>query len=280
MSRSIRVLRHPYGRNWSGVTGDRRHDGQFEKTDVRIRSPDGAKRNPRAVVANRWIPEAALRAFSGLRSLRSLIGGFVASTRRHSDRVVAVSMTAGALLLLVCGWLAGRHATGFAVGIGGPSRDMMIKKAAPKGATGRVYGTVYSGLDVGFAISPDPVLGVHGCRLERRYAGRRGGGGAWGGAAYDLSALEVATTQDGCRIGLKLEVDVFCLSWRCVRAHGRSTGGGDSVEPAALPERRAGCGLSGRCAHGCSAGEAAQIRRPERHSVSSILRRRFGIGRV
>jgi MFS transporter, FSR family, fosmidomycin resistance protein len=31
---------------------------------------------------------------------------------------------------------------------------MMIRKAAPKGATGRVYGLVYSGLDVGFAISP------------------------------------------------------------------------------------------------------------------------------
>ena len=45
-------------------------------------------------------------------------------------------------------------ATGFAVGVGGPSRDMMIKRATPKGATGRVYGTVYSGLDVGFAVSP------------------------------------------------------------------------------------------------------------------------------
>jgi MFS family permease len=30
----------------------------------------------------------------------------------------------------------------------------MIKKATPKGATGRVYGLVYSGLDTGFAISP------------------------------------------------------------------------------------------------------------------------------
>jgi FSR family fosmidomycin resistance protein-like MFS transporter len=46
-----------------------------------------------------------------------------------------------------------------AVGIGGPSRDMMIKKATPKGATGRVYGLVYSGLDAGFAISP-VVFGV------------------------------------------------------------------------------------------------------------------------
>lgn len=95
-----------------------------------------------------------------------LVGGFVAaygqSLRWSSDRVVAVSMTAGSLLLLLCatGWLGASGtmvalaATGFAVGVGGPSRDMMIKKATPKGATGRVYGTVYAGLDVGFALSP------------------------------------------------------------------------------------------------------------------------------
>ncbi len=90
------------------------------------------------------------------------VGGFVAATSRHSDRVVAMAMTAGALLLLLCatGWLGATGtmvilaATGFAIGVGGPSRDMMIKKATPKGATGRVYGTVYSGLDVGFALSP------------------------------------------------------------------------------------------------------------------------------
>ena len=94
------------------------------------------------------------------------VGGFVATWGQHrhwsSDRVVAFSMTGGALLLLVCatGWLGatgtmvGLAITGFAVGVGGPSRDMMIKKATPKGATGRVYGTVYSGLDTGFAVSP------------------------------------------------------------------------------------------------------------------------------
>lgn len=95
-------------------------------------------------------------------ALGMFVGGFVAATSKHSDRVVAWAMTAGALLLLVCatGWLNGTGtmvvlaATGFAVGVGGPSRDMMIKKATPKGATGRVYGTVYSGLDVGFAVSP------------------------------------------------------------------------------------------------------------------------------
>ena len=95
-------------------------------------------------------------------ALGMFVGGFVAATSRHSDRVVAWAMTAGAALLLLCatGWLGGSGtmavlaATGFAVGVGGPSRDMMIKKATPKGATGRVYGTVYSGLDVGFAVSP------------------------------------------------------------------------------------------------------------------------------
>ena len=99
-------------------------------------------------------------------ALGMLAGGFVAAYgpqhRISSDRVVAYAMTAGALLLLVCatGWLGASGtlvalaATGFAVGIGGPSRDMMIKKATPQGATGRVYGTVYSGLDIGFALSP------------------------------------------------------------------------------------------------------------------------------
>jgi len=90
------------------------------------------------------------------------VGGFIAVRAINSDRVVAIAMAAGAVLLAICGTgLLGATATmvvlaitGFAVGIGGPSRDMMIKKATPKGATGRVYGLVYSGLDTGFAISP------------------------------------------------------------------------------------------------------------------------------
>ncbi|MEI2746650.1 MAG: MFS transporter [Ottowia sp.] len=92
-----------------------------------------------------------------------LVGGFVAARiPAASDRVVAWAMGAGALLIVVTatGWLGGFGSmavlagTGFAVGVGGPSRDLMIKKATPKGATGRIYGTVYSGLDIGFAIGP------------------------------------------------------------------------------------------------------------------------------
>jgi MFS transporter, FSR family, fosmidomycin resistance protein len=112
-------------------------------------------------------------------ALGMLVGGFVAAySQNHrwsSDRVVAMAMTAGALLLLLCatGWLGAvgtmvaLAATGFAVGVGGPSRDMMIKKATPKGATGRVYGTVYSGLDVGFALSPL----IFGLTMDRGWYG-------------------------------------------------------------------------------------------------------------
>ena len=91
------------------------------------------------------------------------VGGFVASRAdTSSDRVVAASMGTAGVLMLLCGsgWLGAQAtmlalaATGFAIGIGNPSRDMMVKKATPRGATGRVDGTVYSGFDVGFALAP------------------------------------------------------------------------------------------------------------------------------
>lgn len=43
---------------------------------------------------------------------------------------------------------------GFASGIAGPSRDLLVKQATPPGATGRVYGVVYSGLDAGLVVAP------------------------------------------------------------------------------------------------------------------------------
>jgi len=43
---------------------------------------------------------------------------------------------------------------GLGAGIAGPSRDLLVRQATPPGATGRVYGVVYSGLDVGMTIAP------------------------------------------------------------------------------------------------------------------------------
>jgi MFS transporter, FSR family, fosmidomycin resistance protein len=107
---------------------------------------------------------ATLTAYMLCSAVGILVGGFVSARlgAQRSDKVVAVCMSTGALCMMLAGtgWLGAfgsmalLAATGFAVGIGGPSRDMLIKRATPKGATGRVYGTVYSGLDVGFAIAP------------------------------------------------------------------------------------------------------------------------------
>jgi MFS transporter, FSR family, fosmidomycin resistance protein len=107
---------------------------------------------------------ATLTAYMLSSAVGILVGGFVSARlgAQRSDKVVAVCMSTGAVCMMLAGtgWLGAfgsmalLAATGFAVGIGGPSRDMLIKRATPKGATGRVYGTVYSGLDVGFAVAP------------------------------------------------------------------------------------------------------------------------------
>lgn len=94
-------------------------------------------------------------------------GGFVAARFQALERTIAVAMAASALLLLwvASGWLAPAWAVavaalaGLGTGLAGPSRDLLIRRAAPPGATGRVYGTVYSGLDVGFAVAA-PVFGA------------------------------------------------------------------------------------------------------------------------
>lgn len=100
-------------------------------------------------------------------ALGMIAGGFLAARSERLERVIGASLVGGAALLLLAGWsaLPGLLAAvltvlaGFGTGLAGPSRDMLIKRAAPPGATGRVYGTVYSGLDLGFAMAA-PVFGA------------------------------------------------------------------------------------------------------------------------
>lgn len=132
------------------------------------------------------------------------VGGFVAvyghQHRISSDTVVAWAMGLGALFMALCatGWFGETGtmvvlaATGFAVGVAGPSRDLLIKRATPKGATGRVYGTVYSGLDVGFAVSPL----VFGIFMDHGWYGA-----TLAGAALTLTLSVVAALGVGRRIG-------------------------------------------------------------------------------
>jgi MFS transporter, FSR family, fosmidomycin resistance protein len=47
---------------------------------------------------------------------------------------------------------------GFTKGVTAPSRDLLVRAATPAGASGKVFGFVYSGLDVG-ALAMPPVYG-------------------------------------------------------------------------------------------------------------------------
>mgnify|MGYP003429321746 FL=1 len=96
-----------------------------------------------------------------------LAGGFVVGRVARLERAIGLCLAAAALLLALVGSgvlpagmaLVVTALSGFGVGLAGPSRDMLIKRASPPGATGRVYGMVYSGLDIGFAMSA-PVFGA------------------------------------------------------------------------------------------------------------------------
>ena len=93
-------------------------------------------------------------------------GGFLAQRVQRLEIIIAtfLLLAAACLALVGTGWLPGSVAlvvasvAGFGHGLAGPSRDMLIKRATPAGNTGRVYGTVYSGLDTGFAVAA-PMFG-------------------------------------------------------------------------------------------------------------------------
>ncbi len=145
-----------------------------------------------------------LTAYMLCGALGMFVGGFVAARTSSSDRVVALAMGAGAALLVLCGTgvlgaaasMAVLASTGFAIGIAGPSRDMMIKKATPKGATGRVYGMVYSGLDVGFAVSPM----IFGLFMDRGWFGATLVGAAVTLSLSVVAALGVGRRTPGSRV--------------------------------------------------------------------------------
>ena len=91
-----------------------------------------------------------------------VLGGFLAANPERCERIVGVGFGIAASIALVVGLadvpgamvpvLFG--AMGFSAGIAGPSRDLLVKRSTPENATGRVYGVVYSGLDIGQAIAP------------------------------------------------------------------------------------------------------------------------------
>ena len=108
---------------------------------------------------------AALSTFLLVAACGIFVGGFVAQ-HRAQDHIIAVVLAIAALLALFLSmellpaWsvLPVMAGIGFFTGIAGPSRDLLVRRAATarfgQAAYGRIYGFVYSGLDSGLALSP------------------------------------------------------------------------------------------------------------------------------
>jgi len=91
-----------------------------------------------------------------------LAGGILADRLRRHDFVVAGGLAAAALMFILVGTspltnpmlFAVIGIAGFLSGVTTPSRDMLVRGATPRGAAGKVFGFVYSGLDAGSAVAP------------------------------------------------------------------------------------------------------------------------------
>jgi MFS transporter, FSR family, fosmidomycin resistance protein len=129
--------------------------------------------------APQWIAVGAVTIYMLAGAIGLIAGGYLVSNLKGSagpETIIAVALGFASVCALVVAsgaipvaLLPLAIATiGLAAGIAGPSRDMLIRSVTPKGATGRVYGVVYSGLDAGLAVAPF----VFGVMMDQKQYGR------------------------------------------------------------------------------------------------------------
>ena len=96
-----------------------------------------------------------------------LIGGYFADRVRRHDLVASFGLLAAACLTVPIATQSVSPTllpillalAGAAGGVTNPSRDMIVRNATPPGASGKVFGFVYSGLDIGSFVAP-PLFGL------------------------------------------------------------------------------------------------------------------------
>jgi FSR family fosmidomycin resistance protein-like MFS transporter len=108
------------------------------------------------------IANVALTVYLTTQALGVLLGGVIADlTRRHAE-VAAAGYAVNALIVLAIGTLGlgavplvgAMAAAGLLGGLIMPSRDMLVRAAAPAGAVGRTFGIVTTGFNIGGAVGP------------------------------------------------------------------------------------------------------------------------------
>ena len=105
---------------------------------------------------------SALTAFFVGSGTGMVAGGFVVSRTQRHGLVCAAALVIAASLVAFLGTAMLPASTlpmmmglcGFSLGVVSPLRDMIIRDIAPDNARGRVYGFVYTGMDIGSLFSP------------------------------------------------------------------------------------------------------------------------------
>jgi MFS family permease len=104
----------------------------------------------------------ALTAFLGFSAIGVLAGGFLADRTHRHGQVAAACFAVNAVIVFVIATItlpsllltAAMAAAGFLGGVIAPSRDMLVRNAAPAGAAGRAFGIVSTGFNLGGIVSP------------------------------------------------------------------------------------------------------------------------------
>lgn len=105
---------------------------------------------------------AAVSAYQIASAAGVTVGGFIADRTTAHHVVATLGLSVAAAMLFAAAFAALPVIVtamlmvggGFSAAVTTPSRDLLICRAAPPGATGRVFGIVYSGFDVGALVSP------------------------------------------------------------------------------------------------------------------------------
>jgi MFS family permease len=108
------------------------------------------------------VATAAVTAYLAGSAVGVLLGGPVADrTRRHGDVAAAgfaisalISLSIAVFNLPVVLLIAAMGVVGVVIGMVQPSRDMLVRRAAPPGAAGRVFGIVSTGFNIGGIFGP------------------------------------------------------------------------------------------------------------------------------
>jgi MFS family permease len=104
----------------------------------------------------------ALTAFLGFSAVGVLAGGLLADRTQRHGQVAAACFAINAAIVLIIATIAlpsplltvAMALAGFFGGVIAPSRDMMVRNAAPPGAAGRAFGIVSTGFNLGGIVSP------------------------------------------------------------------------------------------------------------------------------